>query len=99
VKHGVRVAVVNLYDDQFGPAKLPQKFEALQKRRMRRRWVATTVALLALAAVVGSIVFFFRNPVGPTLVVPEKSIAVLPFANLSSDKENATSLMASRTKS
>ena len=27
VKHGVRVSVVNLYDDQFGNAKLPQKFE------------------------------------------------------------------------
>ena len=27
VKHGVRVSVVNLYDDQFGNAKLPRKFE------------------------------------------------------------------------
>src|ERR1700704_6290610 len=38
VKHGVRVSVVNLYGDQFGSAKLPQRFEAVQKRRMRQRW-------------------------------------------------------------
>ena len=29
VKHGVRVSVVNLYDDQFGNAKLPLKFGTL----------------------------------------------------------------------
>jgi hypothetical protein len=33
VQHGVRVWVVNLHDDQFGNAKLPQRFETLQKRR------------------------------------------------------------------
>ena len=38
VKHGVRVSVVNLYDDQFGNAKLPRKFETVQKRRARVRW-------------------------------------------------------------
>src|SRR5437868_4340319 len=42
VKHGVRVSVVNLYDDQFGNAKLPRKFEAVQKRRTRVRWAAAT---------------------------------------------------------
>jgi TolB-like protein/Tfp pilus assembly protein PilF len=51
--------------------------------------VASAVALLALAAIVGGIAMFYRNRMGSTLVAPEKSIAVLPFANLSSDKENA----------
>src|SRR5216110_557648 len=32
VKHGVRVSVVNLYDDQFGNATLPLRFETVQKR-------------------------------------------------------------------
>src|SRR5881392_1212663 len=41
VKHGLRVAVVNLYDDQFGNAKLPRRFETVQKRRKRLRWVET----------------------------------------------------------
>src|SRR6266478_384060 len=52
VKHGVRVSVVNLYDDQFGNATLPRKFETAQKRRMRLRWVETATALLVLAAIV-----------------------------------------------
>jgi TolB-like protein/class 3 adenylate cyclase len=89
VKHGVRVAVVNLYDDQFGNATLPRKFETVQKRRTRLRWVATAAALLALVAIVAGIAMFSRNRVRSTLTAPEKSIAVLPFENLSSDKENA----------
>ena len=43
-KHGMRVSVVNLYDDQFGNAKLPRRFETLQKRRTRLRWAAMTAA-------------------------------------------------------
>src|SRR5438046_1365416 len=50
VKHGVRVSVVNLHDDQFGNAKLPRKFETVQKRRLRVRWAEMTAALRVLAA-------------------------------------------------
>src|SRR5256714_1569859 len=79
VKHGVRVSVVNLYDDQFGNAKLPRKFETVQKRRTRLRWAAMTAALLTLAAIVVGIVMFSRNRVRSVLTAPEKSIAVLPL--------------------
>jgi TolB-like protein/Tfp pilus assembly protein PilF len=89
VKHGVRVSVVNLYDDQFGNAKLPQRFETVQKRRRRLRWAATAAALLALVVVVAGIAMFSRYRARSTLTAPEKSIAVLPFENLSDDKENA----------
>ena len=89
VKHDVRVSVVNLYDDQFGNAKLPQRFETAQKRRVRLRWAATAAALLALAVVVAGIVMVSRYRVRSTLAAPEKSIAVLPFGNLSRDAENA----------
>jgi TolB-like protein/class 3 adenylate cyclase/Tfp pilus assembly protein PilF len=88
VKHGVRVSVVNLYDDQFGNAKLPWKFESVRKRRARLRWAAMTAALLALAAIVAGIAMFSRNRVRSTLAAPEKSIAVLPFENLSRDADN-----------
>jgi TolB-like protein/class 3 adenylate cyclase/Flp pilus assembly protein TadD len=88
-KHGVRVSVVNLYDDQFGNAKLPQRFETVQKRRRRLRWAATAAALLALAIVIAGIAMFSRYRAQSTLTAPEKSIAVLPFENLSDDKENA----------
>src|SRR6201982_462518 len=52
VKHGVRVSVVNLYDDQFGNAKLSQKFETAQKRRARVRWAEVAIALVVLAALI-----------------------------------------------
>src|SRR5438045_2675065 len=80
-KHGMRVSVVNLHDDQFGNAKLPRRFETLQKRRTRMRWAAMTAALLALAVIVAGIAMFSRYRAGSTLAAPEKSIAVLPFEN------------------
>ena len=96
VKHGVRVSVVNLYDDQFGTdklpfgnAKLPQRLEIVQKRRTRLRWGATAGALLTLTVVVAGIATFSRYRERSMLPAPEKSIAVLPFENLSDDKENA----------
>src|SRR5438876_7172082 len=88
VKHGMRVSVVNLHDDQFGNAKPPRKFETVQKCRARLRWAATAAALLALAAIVVGITMFSRNRVQSTLAAPEKSIAVLPFENLSQEKAN-----------
>ncbi len=88
VKHGVRVSVVNLCHDEFGNAKMPRKFETLQKRRTRLRWAAMTAVLLALAAIVAGVVMFSRNRVQLTLAAPEKSIAVLPFENRSEDKAN-----------
>jgi TolB-like protein/Tfp pilus assembly protein PilF len=88
VKHGARVALVSLYSDEFGNPKLPLKLAA-QKRRTRVRWVTMTTALLALAAVAGGVAIFFGNRTQSILSVPEKSIAVLPFENLSEDKDNA----------
>lgn len=89
VKHGVSVSVVNLHDDQFGNAKLPRRFETVQKRRARVRWAAGAAPLLALAMIVGGITLFSRYRVRSTLPVPGKSIAVLPFESLSEDKSNA----------
>ena len=88
-KHGMRVSVVNLYADQFGNAKVPRKFEAVQKRRTLLRWAAMTAALLVLAAIVAGIVMFSRNRVRSVLAAPEKSIAVLRFENHSRDPDNA----------
>jgi class 3 adenylate cyclase len=88
-KHGVRVSVVNLYDDQFGNAKLPRKFETVQKRRARMRWAKVAVALLALAAIIAAFVLLLRRPTRPALANVEKNIAVLPFEYLSRDPDNA----------
>jgi TolB-like protein/class 3 adenylate cyclase/Tfp pilus assembly protein PilF len=88
-KHGMRVSVVNLYDDQFGNAKLPRKFQTVQKRQTRLRWAEVAIALLVVAAIVAVFVFLLRRPTRSTMAIVEKSIAVLPFENLSEDKANA----------
>src|SRR4026209_2067524 len=62
VKHEARVSVVNLYDDQFGNAKLPLKFETVQKRRTRLRWAEVAVGLLVLAAIIAAFVLLLRRP-------------------------------------
>ncbi len=55
-----RVSVVNLYADEVGNPQLPEKFQALKKHRSRMRWVATTAALLTLAAIVAGVAMFSR---------------------------------------
>jgi TolB-like protein/class 3 adenylate cyclase/Tfp pilus assembly protein PilF len=89
VKHGMRVAVVNLHADKVGNPQLPKKFQALKKHKARMRWAAATAALLALVAIVAGIAIFSRYRVRSTLTAPEKSIAVLPFENRSRDPDNA----------
>ena len=89
VKHGVRVGVVNLSGDEVGNAAAPKKFQAIKKRRAHVRWAAAAIALLVLAAIVGGTFFFSHRPTTSTLRVLDKSIAVLPFENLSDEKQNA----------
>src|SRR6476660_1388438 len=89
VKHGARVGVTNLYSDEVGNPQLPKKFLALKKHRSRVRWAEAAIALLVLAAVVGAFIFALRKPTRALLSVAGKSIAVLPFENLSEDKANA----------
>src|SRR5438094_3673855 len=89
VKHGVRIGIVNLYDNGVGNPALPKKFQALKKRRTHVRWAEAAIALLVLGAVVAAFVLVLRRPVRSTLAAPEKSIAVLPFENLSRDPDNA----------
>ncbi|MEY2485149.1 MAG: hypothetical protein QOH39_797 [Verrucomicrobiota bacterium] len=60
-----------------------------RSRRIRFAQIAAVSALLALAAIVGTIAMFSRYRMRSTPAAPDKSIAVLPFENLSSDKANA----------
>ena len=76
-------------------ASVSQPDQSATSRSFRRILLATA-ALLALSV---AALFFWRGrtqnpPEAPvqipsaTIVIPEKSVAVLPFANLSADKEN-----------
>src|SRR5215467_4978120 len=89
VKHGARIGVVNLYNDQIGNPKKPTKLLTAQQHRARTRWAAIATALLLLSAIVAAFVVVSKKPARSTFAVPEKSIAVLPFENLSDDKANA----------
>src|SRR5438045_4284556 len=45
VKHGMRVAIANLYADEVGNPQLPKKFQVLKKHSARMRWAARVAAL------------------------------------------------------
>ena len=62
VKHGVSLALFNLYSDEFGNPECPKRFGRDEKVKRKIDTVAP--------------------------VAPKKSIALLPFENLSEDKAN-----------
>jgi TolB-like protein/class 3 adenylate cyclase len=109
VKHGEVVSLVNLYNDEVGNPRSPQKLisnvhnghpTAVEHPPTRNgsRFGAFTLLILIGAIGVGFWIFSTR-PVSkssssiPTSdaagSVPEKSIAVLPFENLSANQETA----------
>jgi TolB-like protein/Tfp pilus assembly protein PilF len=81
--------VVNLCSDDVGNRQRPQKFQALRKKRARLRWAEVAAALLLLAGIAAAFVLVSKKSARSVSVTPEKSIAVLPFENLSDDKANA----------
>jgi TolB-like protein/Tfp pilus assembly protein PilF len=90
VKHGVRIDIANLYSDEVGNPELPKKFQALKKHRSHVRWAEAAIALLVVAALAAGVVYFLRKgPARSLATAVEKSIAVLPFENLSEEKANA----------
>src|SRR3979411_1426099 len=56
VKHGVRVGIVNLYNEEVGNPQPPKKLQILEKHRARSRWSVIATALLLLAGVIAAFV-------------------------------------------
>jgi TolB-like protein/class 3 adenylate cyclase/Tfp pilus assembly protein PilF len=96
VKHGVQMSAINFYTDEMGNPEVPEKFKAARAAAAKGRpefaipkWALIGAAILILIAV-GSFLFWQRSKTSATTsAIPDKSIAVLPFANLSEDKANA----------
>jgi TolB-like protein/class 3 adenylate cyclase len=98
VKHGVRVHIVNLYTDELGNREPPEKFKragveaAVPAPKSKSKYFLIAAAVIMVA---GAAAFFvFRSGRLPKTAstpppAPEKSIAVLPFENLSRDPDNA----------
>jgi TolB-like protein/Tfp pilus assembly protein PilF len=102
VKHGLRLHLFNLYKENLGNPLVPEKLKGGKRSKQAvtvrpiifSRWskIALIAGLLvsAVALVISSLIFFHRVSAPPsTSALPEASIAVLPFENLSDAKENA----------
>jgi TolB-like protein/class 3 adenylate cyclase/Flp pilus assembly protein TadD len=103
VKHGARVHVFNLYTDEVGNRDVPAKLKPIAQERAgkavvtsagesvrsKRGLIAATV-LLAIALALGFVFWVASHRAAPKSTnTSQKSIAVMPFANLSEDKANA----------
>jgi len=105
VKHGTRVSVVNLYTDDAGNRTLPEKFRSApavvavrQPKRVKPMLgIAVGIGALAVIAILASLILpgMLRSrenakaEPAEALPVAAKSVAVLPFENLSRDPDNA----------
>src|SRR5207253_9509271 len=89
VKHGVCIGIASLCDSETGNPQLPRKLQAVKRHRTQVRWAEVAAALLVLAAIVAAFVLVLRRPTHSALALVEKSVAVLPFDNLSRDPDNA----------
>jgi TolB-like protein/class 3 adenylate cyclase/Tfp pilus assembly protein PilF len=101
VKHGAHVHAVNLYTDELGNSSVPEKFRqteankiaaapvaAAPKQAARFPWHEIVIGILLLAALIGGAFLWFHRA-GSGGSISEKSVAVLPFDNLSRDPDNA----------
>jgi len=88
VKHGVKLHVVNLYSDEVGRRELPTKLQTQRRHTARVRSLLGATALLGVAALLVGIIMFSRNRSSLVQAAPDKSIAVLPFENLSEERQN-----------
>ena len=103
VKHGVGVHIFNLYTEELGNRELPEKLKQQRGRKKTTtatgasagrpavmRWAMIGAVLLIVAAVaVGLLILGPKWSPTATTVISDKSIAVLPFENLSRDPDNA----------
>jgi len=102
VKHGVHFHVFNLFADGVGNPEVPEKLQqekakeqtvpvaaaASAKPAVRSRaWIAALVIAAAAIGVAAGFYIFSHRSSSKTIL--EKSIAVLPFENLSRDADNA----------
>src|SRR6478752_3580051 len=89
VKHGLKLSLTNLFGDDFGNPTVPAKLASATARRKATRRLQIGIASAAVLALAAAIFFFRSRATHSSAPIPPKSIAVLPFDNLSHDPENA----------
>ena len=103
-KHGTKITLVNFYKDQVGNPELPIRLQEYKRdssqKALRvafyRRYRFAILAAILIALTLGGYAGFFApfawfksNRPSSATPISEKSIAVLPFENLSDEKANA----------
>jgi adenylate cyclase len=96
LQNGRKVTLVNFYTDRIGNPEVPAKMKRVRERaaraarldRLRRPVALTAAAALLLLAVLAAVLSLQRRlaniaPLPPPLPLAGKSIAVLPFVDLS----------------
>ena len=100
VKHGQKLSLVNYHNKETGNPDMPQKVQraiaeaaVLERRAARKRRVVLVGGVVCFLLIAGAIFFGIQrrfNRIGPPtspIAPPEKSIAVLPFVDLSQAKD------------
>ena len=94
MKHGLKLSLTNLFGDDFGNAAVPAKLAGATTRRKATGSFRIGLSIAAVLFLVAGIIFFRLDRArisqgSRSAEAPPKSIAVLPFDNLSRDPENA----------
>jgi TolB-like protein/class 3 adenylate cyclase/Tfp pilus assembly protein PilF len=103
VKHGAKIEIVNLFTAELGNSERPKRMAmpaqktdfkpARKERAPSRKPILIIAACLAVAALAVAAFLIWQRHEPKTSVaalgIPAKSIAVLPFENLSDEKQNA----------
>ncbi|MEY2545855.1 MAG: hypothetical protein QOG48_972 [Verrucomicrobiota bacterium] len=98
VKHGEKISLVNFHNDAVGNAEVPLKIKRARAETARReklsslrRQLLGAALLLSILAIAGGIYLYAKRathvePATPP-APPDKSIAVLPFVDLSAARD------------
>ena len=103
VKHGEKVDLVNLFTAELGNSERPKRLTksdeqiptapiSIARPRVSKRGLVIIVCVALAGLLIASFLFWQGQKPKPSAVasvIPEKSIAVLPFENLSRDPDNA----------
>ena len=88
VKHGVRIGIVNLYRNGVGNPQVPNKFKVLNQRRARSTLGHNRNRIVVPCRNHRGLCRRLEKIGNIDSTIPGKSIAVLPFVNMSADKND-----------